>query len=281
MASNKRRRNPAPRLTAPRPALPPLVPPFAQAAHPLSGRLLLALPAAVMLLGALLLGLGVVITGAVLVLVGVALLAYGAISGAPTRLVAALGAHPAGAAEARYQNIVEGLCVAHGIATPALLVLEDPAPNAIVLGSSEQRAYLVVTRGALELLDRLELEGLVAHELAHLKRGDTRASSFAIRLLGPFAALGRSGRLLRRVGDPTREFGADQLGASMTRYPPGLRQALEKLERAPSTRPAALDERLVRLTAPFWCAPLDEERDAIAAAGVLDLELRAAALAEL
>ncbi|HVB06551.1 MAG TPA: M48 family metalloprotease [Acidimicrobiales bacterium] len=284
---SRQRRRPAPRgaprsIPAPRPSLPPAVLPFATAARPLSGRLLLALPVVVVLVAIVAFALGIVLLGILLVVGAGVLLAAGARLGAPQRLVTALAGRPVSAAgDARLVNVVEGLCVAYGLATPSLLVLEDPAANAITLGSPRRGAYLVITSGALDRLDRLELEGLVAHELAHLKRGDTSAAGLAMRLLGPLAPLAGGSRLLRRTGDPRREFGADQLGASMTRYPPGLRGALEKLAAAPSRRPAAVGERLARLTAPFWCAPLDEGPSLPVVAGVLDLELRAAALAEL
>lgn len=270
------------RQVAPRPTLPPAELPYAHAARPFAGRLLLASPFGLALLGAVLLGLGAVAAGAAVLVVGLLLVLIGWRLGSPARLVAALGARPADAErDARYVNVVEGLCVAHGLTTPDMRVLDDPAPNAVMLGN-EERAYLVVTSGALSSLDRMELEGLVAHELAHLKRGDTKSLTLALRLLGPVALVtGGSGRLLRSVGDPTREFAADQLGAAMTRYPPGLRRALEQLGAADSRHPAAAGQGLLRLTAPFWCAPFDESPDRPVVAGVLDLSLRVDALAEL
>jgi Zn-dependent protease with chaperone function len=294
MATNTRARSRRPaaaagRRGAPRPAavvrpsLPPAELPYAAARQSTAGRLLLGAPVAVIALGVVLLGLGIVVAGAVVLGAVVLLVASGWVLGTPSRLVRLLGAHPAEpVADARYINVAEGLCVAHGLPLPELLVLDDSAANALTLGASEEHAHLIVTRGALASLDRMELEGLIAHELAHVKRGDTRASALAIRVIGPLLlCTGRSARPLRRVGDPTRELAADLLGAAMTRYPPGLRRALEKLNQAPNRAPARAGVGIVRLTAPFWCAPLDEGFDEAVVPGVLDLELRVAALAEL
>jgi heat shock protein HtpX len=224
---------------------------------------------------------GLVIVAVVLVaLVGV-LAALSARAGSSARLLAQLGGREAKQPEeARLINVAEGLCVANGLAVPRLMVLDDAAANALVV-ADRGRATLLCTTGALELLDRLELEGLVAHELAHLKRRDARDAALAWRLCGLFASFGsRPSRLLGRVGDPAREIAADLFAAQMTRYPPGLGRALEKLAAFPLHRPRSVDDRTARLTAPFWCIPLEVERGPVRP-GVLDIELRIAALAEL
>jgi heat shock protein HtpX len=236
-----------------------------------------------LVLGVVALLLGLLVPGAVLIVASAAVLLCGLLWCSPARCVAALGGRDAREpVDARLINLVEGLCVAIGLPVPRLIVLDDPAANAIVLGTSPAHATLVCTSGALRLLDRMELEGLVAHELAHLKRGDTRASAMAMIFLGALALVApHPGRLLRRVGDPAREAEADLFGTEITRYPPGLRQALEKLAAAPITRPAALSPRLFRLTGTFWCVPLERDGGTPLVAGVLDLELRVSALSEL
>lgn len=134
------------------------------------------------------------------------------------------GTHP------RFHNVVEGLCAAAGLPKPALLVIEDEAaPNALALGREPRTASLVVTSGLLEKLNRIELEGVLAHELTHVKSGDTRASTIAVATVGRFAP----GLVPKAVGGP-RETLADVTGVSLTRYPPGLISALEKLRDDPA-----------------------------------------------
>ena len=272
-----------PRPVEARRVLPPVPPPEAQAAASAAGAILLAAPLGVLMLGVVLLAIGLVVPGILVVLLALVVVLGGIFLARPARTLATLGGREAKPGEnARLINVVEGLCVANGLSVPRLVVLDDPAANAIVLGISNDAATFVCTTGLLDLLDRMELEGLVAHELAHLKRGDTRSSGLAMSVLGLVALLlPHPSRLLRRIGDPRREVGADLLGASMTRYPPGLRQALEKLEAAPVIRPAALGARQARLTGAFWCAPLDQDPAVREQPGVFDLDLRASVLAEL
>jgi heat shock protein HtpX len=242
----------------------------------------LFLPVAVAVLGAVLLILVTPVLGVVFIVLGIGLAIANWAFGAPRRLAADVGgAIVVAAEEARLVNLVEGLCVANGLSVPELRVLADPAPNAIVLGAKADDAVLILTRGLLDLLDRIELEAVVAHELAHLKRGDleiassaTIAAGLAVRIL-PSLALA-----VLRLGDGGREALADSAAAIMTRYPPGLAAALSKLAAAPSTRPSGLSRTTAHLTAARWCAPLAEAEQDRVVAGVLDLELRVAALAE-
>ena len=72
---------------------------------------------------------------------------------------------------------VENLCIAAGLPQPAIYVVESPAPNAFAVGHDPRHASLVVTRGLLTLLDRRELEGVIAHELSHIGNHDIRLST--------------------------------------------------------------------------------------------------------
>ncbi len=196
-------------------------------------------------------------------------------------------ARPADATQhARLHNVVEGLCVAAGLPKPAVYVIEDEALNAFATGRDPRHAALVVTTGLLASMSRIELEGVLAHELSHVKSHDILLSTLAVTTVG-FVALaselslrsrggpsggdgGRAGlaavlaapgfvllplaplaaRLVRLAVGSRREVAADVLGVSLTRYPPGLLSALEKL-RAGETRvrsaPAA--------TAHMWIGP--------------------------
>jgi Zn-dependent protease with chaperone function len=131
--------------------------------------------------------------------------------------------------EPRLENLVDGLCATFGIRSPKLVEVDDPLPNSCSLGTSSSRTYLVVTRGLLERLGLVEMEGVVAHELAHVKRGDTVLSSIVTTVLGPWAWLSGSDQWLHRALGRGREFRADDLAVSTVRYPPGLQRALDEM----------------------------------------------------
>lgn len=162
-------------------------------------------------------------------------------------------------------NSVEGLAIAAGVPTPKMYVIDDSAPNAFATGRNPQHSAIAVTTGLLEKLNRLELEGVVAHEMSHIKNYDIRLSSLAVVLVGVVALLsdwmlrsffwggrrdregGRTGAVLFVIGlilaivapliaqlirlavSRRREYLADADGAMLTRYPPGLANALRKL----------------------------------------------------
>jgi len=86
--------------------------------------------------------------------------------------------------EPRLHNIVEGLCIAAGLPKPKIYVVEDPAPNAFATGRDPQHSAVAVTRGLLEKMNRVELEGVIGHELAHVKNRDTLVMAVAATLLG-------------------------------------------------------------------------------------------------
>ena len=98
-------------------------------------------------------------------------------------------AHPADPVEyARLHNIVEGLCIAAGLPKPRVYVIDDDAPNAFATGRDPKHAAIAVTTGLLDKMNRIELEGVIAHELSHIKNYDILVSTIAVTLVG-FIAL--------------------------------------------------------------------------------------------
>jgi len=168
---------------------------------------------------------------------------------------------------ARLYNLVEGLCIASGLPRPKLYIVNDPAPNAFATGRDPNHASIAVTSGLLEKMNRIELEGVLAHELSHVKNYDILVSSIAVCLVGVVAALSDIGvrmfifggnrrnnnsnqdgniimvilafvvillaplmaMLMQLAVSRKREALADVSAVEMTRYPPGLISALEKL----------------------------------------------------
>lgn len=94
-------------------------------------------------------------------------------------------------------HTVEGLALAAGLPTPRCYLIEDTAPNAFATGRNPEKAVIVVTRGLVEKLNRLELEGVVAHEMAHIKNYDILLQSLAVVMVGVIVLL--SDWLLRSV----------------------------------------------------------------------------------
>ena len=189
-----------------------------------------AAPAAVVVLVVLLLAVGVVVAVPVAV-VGWAVAGWLLWRAAPGVVVRGLGAEPADpGAFARLHNLAESLCVAAGLPKPALLVVEDDAPNSLTVGHSRRSACLVVTSGLAADLSRLELEAVLAHELSHIRRGDIAVAAAAGATLGPVlkVAPGAGRRLADRVL-AGREAAADVAAVGLTRYPPALVSALERM----------------------------------------------------
>jgi heat shock protein HtpX len=175
--------------------------------------------------------------------------------------------------EPRYHNLVEGLCVSAGLPKPELYLIDDDAPNSFATGRSPAHAAIVVTTGLLQKLSRMELEGVLAHELSHIRSNDTLVTSLGTALVGlPLLPAGPlAGRLLATLVGRSRERDADIGGVTLTRYPPGLAAALEKVRRSgPSAVPAS------RATAHLWISsPLDAD------GGPTRLEARIAALRDM
>ena len=196
----------------------------------------------------------------------------------------------------RYHNLVEGLCREAGLPVPKLWVVDSDAANALALGRGSSESAIVVTRGLIEQLNRVELEGVLAAELAHVRSSSARLGSMAVvlgglpglllearrrrggALLG--ALLGVAGTILlvlvplrRLAAPPRRHPQADESAAYLTRYPPGLAAALTKLDADEEgaevanlglnhlwivpPRPAPADSRLDRM---FESHPPLEER---------------------
>ena len=175
--------------------------------------------------------------------------------------------------EPRYHNLVEGLCVSAGLSKPDLYVIDDDGPNSFATGRNPAHAAIVVTTGLLRKLSRMELEGVLAHELSHIRTNDIRVTSLGTALVGlPLMPAGPlATRLLTALVGRARERDADLGGVRLTRYPPGLAAALEKVRRdGPPVLPAS------RATAHLWISsPLDAE------AGAGRLEERIAALRDM
>jgi heat shock protein HtpX len=170
----------------------------------------------------------------------------------------------------RLHNLVEGLCIASGLPKPRVYVVDDPAPNAFATGRNPRHAAIAVTTGLLEMMNRVELEGVVAHELSHIRNYDILVSTLAVTLVGAVALItdlairmmwwnggrvnregdqGNSGNPIAILGfvllilapiiakamqatiSRRRETLADVSACQLTRYPPGLISALEKLKK--------------------------------------------------
>jgi heat shock protein HtpX len=164
-------------------------------------------------------------------------------------------------------NVVEGLAIAAGIPAPRCYMIDDTAPNAFATGRNPQNSVICVTTGLIEKMNRAELEGVVAHEMSHIKNYDIRLMTLTVIMIGVVALLSdwimrsfwwggrrRGGRdksgagaiflivglvlaalspiiaqLIRLAISRKREFLADASGAMLTRYPAGLASALRKI----------------------------------------------------
>jgi heat shock protein HtpX len=163
----------------------------------------------------------------------------------------------------RYYRIVENLAIADGLPTPKVYIMNDPSPNAFATGRDPNHGVVCATTGLLQIMDDQELEGVIAHELSHIKNFDVRVNTMAFALVGVisliadfflrFAFWGGEDRennnqitiviaifaailapiaatLLQFAISRRRESLADASGALLTRYPEGLADALEKIE---------------------------------------------------
>ena len=198
----------------------------------------------------------------------------------------------------RLYNLVEGLCIAAGLPMPRIYIVDDVAPNAFATGRNPKHAAIAVTTGLLEKMNRVELEGVLAHELSHIKNYDILVSTLAVTLVGAIAVISdiairmmwfgggrRSGndrdgnaagaiflviglvllafapliaRVMQFAVSRRRESLADVSGVALTRYPPGLISALEKLRD---------DQTVVGSALPSHRPPLDRAADRSHAGG--------------
>ena len=180
------------------------------------------------------------------------------------------GAKPADPqTEKRLHDVMEGVCIAAGMQKPRIFVMEDPTPNAFAAGRSPKTAVVCVTTGLLDTLDYYELEGVLAHELSHIKNYDVLLSTVVTVMIGiviiavDFCMPGRgsfhrsssssksggasgmvivvvglvfiilapiAAQLLKAALSQNREFLADATAVELTRNPAGLADALSKLD---------------------------------------------------
>lgn len=164
-------------------------------------------------------------------------------------------------------RIVENLCIGAGVPLPKIYIIDDSAINAFATGRDPKHSVVCVTTGILDRLNKVELEGVIAHELSHVRNYDIRLMSIVVILVGLVALLadffmrslwlggGRRDRsdrgnaqgiflmvgivlailspiiatLIQLAVSRRREFLADASGALLTRYPEGLASALEKI----------------------------------------------------
>lgn len=142
--------------------------------------------------------------------------------GADRRMMAGIGGRDADpTTDARLWNLVEGLTIGAGVRSPRLRVVPSAGLNAMAAGTSSSRAVLGVTTGLLTELDRIELEAVLAEELIQIRRGDT----IPITLLAATFGLG-GGIAVAADRDTVADMGA----VGLTRYPPALAAALEKID---------------------------------------------------
>lgn len=165
-------------------------------------------------------------------------------------------------------NAVENLSITAGLPMPALYVVEDPSPNAFATGRDKDHAAVAVTTGLLKILDKTELEGVIAHELSHIGNRDILLGTVVVVLVGFVAIMSDmflrmslygggnnrdnrlgvfliiagvilallapvAAQLIKLAISRKREFLADASGALLTRYPEGLASALEKISAHP------------------------------------------------
>lgn len=176
-------------------------------------------------------------------------------------------------------RLVENLCITAGLLLPKIYIIDEAQPNAFATGRDERHAVVAVTRGLLEKLERVELEGVIAHELSHIGNKDMLLQTIVVTLVGFIVILtdfffrlvfwgriggrGRGGgqarvilllvaialavlaplfaNLMKLAISRKREFLADASGALLTRYPEGLARALEKISQDPWPLKAAND----------------------------------------
>src|SRR4030095_4678415 len=112
----------------------------------------------------------------------------------------------------RLHNLVEGLCIAAGLPKPRVYIVEDPAPNAFATGRNPKHAALAVTTGLLEKMNRVELEGVIAHALSHVKNYDILVTTIAVTAVGAIALLSDLGLRFMWFGGSDRRDRADSGG---------------------------------------------------------------------
>src|SRR5512144_653604 len=134
--------------------------------------------------------LGYGLQGTIFALVLSGALAFASYWKADAVALAVSRAHPADPAEyRRLYNLVEGLTIASGLPMPRIYIVDDPAPNAFATGRNPRHAAVAVTTGLLQMMNRVELEGVLAHELSHVRNYDILVSTLAVTLVGAVALM--------------------------------------------------------------------------------------------
>jgi heat shock protein HtpX len=205
------------------------------------------------------------VAGVVIALVIALAMAFGSYWNSDKIALRVSRARPADPQEyARLYNLVEGLTIATGLPMPRLYIIDDPAPNAFATGRDPKHSAIAVTTGLLQKMNRIELEGVLAHELSHIKNYDILVMTLSVVMVGAIALISDLGlrffifggrrndnsgagpivalialvfivlapfaaMLMQFAVGRRRESLADVSAIEMTRYPPGLIAALEKL----------------------------------------------------
>ena len=171
--------------------------------------------------------------------------------------------------EPRLHNVVEGISIAGGVPKPAVYIVPERAPNAFATGRDPEHSSIAVTQGLLDTMNRVELEGVIGHEMAHVKDRDILLGTVVATLIGSVVLLsefmlrwfwwgggrrsssseggGQGFAIIAAIGlvvalitpivaqaikmamSRQREYQADAEGVMLTRYPPGLVSALQKI----------------------------------------------------
>lgn len=167
----------------------------------------------------------------------------------------------------RLWRIVENLAITDGLPMPKVYIMDDPAPNAFATGRDPNHSIVCATTGLLRIMNDTELEGVIAHELGHVQNYDVRVNTVAFALVGIISLIADfflrwsfwgsderesnnqilvilavvaallaplAATLLQLAISRRREYLADATGALTTRYPEGLADALEKIEKVGS-----------------------------------------------
>ncbi|HEX7042963.1 MAG TPA: M48 family metalloprotease [Patescibacteria group bacterium] len=214
-------------------------------------------------------GFGLSYAGIALILAGI--MSFGSYYFSDQLVIATSGAHPLKKSDdPELFHIVENLAIGDGLPMPKIYMMEEQAPNAFATGRDPKHGVVVVTRGLREMMNKAELEGVLAHEMSHVKNFDTRLMGVVAILVGFVAILAdmfmrsmwwggmrrdndREGgqiqslflilgiifailspivaTLIQLAVSRKREYLADASAALLTRYPEGLASALEKLKK--------------------------------------------------
>jgi heat shock protein HtpX len=184
--------------------------------------------------------------------------------------------------EPRLHNIVEGLAIAAGVPKPQVYIVPEAAPNAFATGRDPEHSSIAVTQGLLDMMNRVELEGVIGHEMSHILDRDILIGTVVATVVGAAVLMseifmrswfwgggrGRrdssggdtagalalilfvvgivlliiaplAGQLIKMSVSRNREYLADAEGVALTRYPPGLISALQKIGSAPAAMRSA------------------------------------------